>query len=40
MTMHASKGLEFNSVFISGVEEGLIPFVRNGDSEDDQDEEV
>jgi len=40
MTLHASKGLEFNSVFIGGVEDGLIPFIRNGDGEDDQDEEV
>jgi len=40
MTLHASKGLEFNSVFIGGIEDGLIPFVRNGDNEDDQDEEV
>ena len=40
MTMHASKGLEFNTVFIAGVEDGLIPFVRNGDGDDDQDEEV
>lgn len=35
MIMYASKGLEFNSVFIFGVEEGLIFFVCNGDSEDD-----
>ena len=40
MTMHASKGLEFNSVFIAGVEDGLIPFVRDGNGDDDQDEEV
>lgn len=26
MTMHASKGLEFNVVFIPGCEEGMIPF--------------
>ncbi len=26
MTIHASKGLEFNTVFIPGCEEGIIPF--------------
>ena len=26
MTMHASKGLEFNAVFIPGCEKGIIPF--------------
>ena len=26
MTMHASKGLEFQTVFITGCEEGLIPY--------------
>ena len=30
MTMHASKGLEFQAVFIAGCEEGLIPFERFG----------
>jgi superfamily I DNA/RNA helicase len=29
MTMHASKGLEFNIVFIAGCEEGFIPFVKS-----------
>ena len=32
MTIHASKGLEFPIVFISGCEEGIIPYSPPGDS--------
>ena len=31
MTLHAAKGLEFDSVFISGMEDGLFPLQRNFD---------
>ncbi len=34
MTMHAAKGLEFPVVFITGCEDGLIPFHRRGKNSD------
>jgi superfamily I DNA/RNA helicase len=39
MTLHASKGLEFNCVFIVGCEDGLIPYSLYDKSEIDIDEE-
>lgn len=41
MTAHVAKGLEFQVVFVTGLEEGLFPSVRSGvpslrDSEDDR----
>jgi DNA helicase-2/ATP-dependent DNA helicase PcrA len=33
MTVHASKGLEFEHVFITGLEEGLFPSDKNRDKE-------
>ncbi|OGK34945.1 hypothetical protein A3F59_03790 [Candidatus Roizmanbacteria bacterium RIFCSPHIGHO2_12_FULL_38_13] len=34
MTMHAAKGLEFNTVFICGFEEGLIPLLKKQNQTD------
>lgn len=31
MTLHCAKGLEFNTVFIAGLEEGMLPFIRPGE---------
>ena len=39
MTMHASKGLEFPVVFVSGCEEGLVPLARPGEVCMNPDEE-
>jgi len=39
MTIHASKGLEFDYVFITGLEEGLFPHERIGSEEKDDEEE-
>lgn len=39
MTVHASKGLEFDTVFVVGLEQGLFPSIREGDSTRDDEEE-
>ena len=38
MTMHAAKGLEFPVVFITGLEEGIIPWVHGSQPEEVEEE--
>src|SRR5690606_16338966 len=39
MTVHSAKGLEFHTVFISGLEEGLFPHENSLTEDDGLDEE-
>lgn len=39
MTIHSSKGLEFDTVFLTGLEEGVFPLFRSMDNEWELEEE-
>jgi len=38
MTIHASKGLEFDHVFVAGLEEGILPFTLYNEHPDIEEE--
>jgi len=39
LTMHASKGLEFEVVFVAGCEDGLLPYRKPGQTDTNEEEE-
>jgi DNA helicase II / ATP-dependent DNA helicase PcrA len=38
MTVHASKGLEFDAVFVTGMEQGLFPSTREDEKRDPEED--
>jgi DNA helicase-2/ATP-dependent DNA helicase PcrA len=39
MTIHSAKGLEFDNVFVAGMEENVFPSARSNDTPEDMEEE-
>ena len=39
MTIHSAKGLEYENIFVIGMDDGIFPSSRSFDSEDDMEEE-
>lgn len=39
MTIHSAKGLEYDNIFVTGLEDGIFPSSRSIDSEEDTEEE-
>lgn len=39
MTVHSAKGLEYDNIFVTGLEDGIFPSSRSFDSEEDLEEE-